>query len=241
MARNRCNQVVRAAKRQHFQNNILNSFSAAVWKFFRFLGLGKCPSTFPLSFFSLDDSNFHFSSTYLLDASFKLSTIALISSRTKPSLESFSFSPVTEDEIRKTILSIKPKAVGWDAVSRQMIMTVIEYIIPFLTHIIHFSFDNSSFPALWRKAFVTPIPKVHSPLHLKNYRPISVLPFLSKVLEAAAHRQTSFLFSNKLLRSFQSGFNPDHSTTTSGHWRHTVRHGESVGHHTYSHWLFWRF
>ena len=48
-----------------------------------------------------------------------------------------------------------------------------------------------------------------------NYRPISVLPVLSKILERAVHGMVySYLEENKLLSSIQSGFRPLHSTST---------------------------
>ena len=50
---------------------------------------------------------------------------------------------------------------------------------------------------------------------LSNYRPISNLPFLSKVLEKAISKQLcSFLHPNHILDVFQSGFRPFHSTET---------------------------
>lgn len=41
IARNRCNQMVRSAKRRHIHDNVLNSSAADIWKFLRSLGLGK--------------------------------------------------------------------------------------------------------------------------------------------------------------------------------------------------------
>ncbi|CAG9131211.1 unnamed protein product [Plutella xylostella] len=71
------------------------------------------------------------------------------------------------------------------------------------------------FPNLWLKAFVLPLPKVPVPSAPNEYRPISVLPFLSKILESVVHHQlTTFLTKGNLLNPFQSGFRPGHSTTT---------------------------
>ena len=50
---------------------------------------------------------------------------------------------------------------------------------------------------------------------LNNYRPISILPIVSKIKERAVHQQVSeFLDENQLLPSNQSGFRPKHSTAT---------------------------
>ncbi|CAK1598867.1 unnamed protein product [Parnassius mnemosyne] len=74
---------------------------------------------------------------------------------------------------------------------------------------------NGIFPTLWRKVFIIPIPKSSDCNAISNFRPISILPFLSKVLEAVAYKQiSSFIFSNNILSPYQSGFRPGRSTTT---------------------------
>lgn len=66
-----------------------------------------------------------------------------------------------------------------------------------------------------RKAHVLPLPKVLNPSAPNEFRPISILPFLSKVIESVALRQlTQYLTNECLLDSFQSGFRVGHSTTT---------------------------
>ncbi len=53
------------------------------------------------------------------------------------------------------------------------------------------------------------------PSVLSNYRPISKLPFLSKVLEKAVLNQLqAFLVQNDIFQKFQSGFKANHSTET---------------------------
>src|SRR4029434_10234655 len=53
----------------------------------------------------------------------------------------------------------------------------------------------------------------YNPDNLANYRPISNLPFLSKLLEKIVAKQlTSFLHQNKIEETFQSGFRAHHST-----------------------------
>lgn len=60
---------------------------------------------------------------------------------------------------------------------------------------------------------MVPVPKIPVPAEFKHYRPISILPFLSKVLERVVMRQFSnFLSYNNLLNPYQSGFRPSHST-----------------------------
>ena len=67
-----------------------------------------------------------------------------------------------------------------------------------------------------RHAIVTPVHKSGSKSDTSNYRPISVLPVFAKIQEKAVHEMVySFLLKHKLLSSYQSGFRPLHSTTTS--------------------------
>lgn len=96
-----------------------------------------------------------------------------------------------------------------------MKVTVLDCLLHVLVDIVNSSLVNGEFPSLWRKAFVIPLPKISSPVSLSNFRPISILPFLSKITEAVAHKQLScYIHSNKLLSPFQSGFRPGHSTCT---------------------------
>ena len=66
---------------------------------------------------------------------------------------------------------------------------------------------TSTFPSEWKKAKVTPIYKDGDKSDVSNYRPISVLPILSKILERAVHDQMyNYLTRNNILNQCQSGF-----------------------------------
>ena len=72
-----------------------------------------------------------------------------------------------------------------------------------------------SFPDAYRIAKVKPLFKKGSKTDLSNYRPISLLPFLSKVFERVVLNQAEeFLALNKVLYDFQSCFGKNHSTDT---------------------------
>lgn len=215
IARNKCNKMVRAAKRSYILENISNSSSANIWKFLHSLGFGKMSTETKKPSFTADDFNRHFISVPFLNSVDKSCAISEVTSMALSLSDSFTFSPVTVEEVRKVLLSIKSGAVGYDGVSRAMILPVLQFLLPVIAHVINFSLSTGVFPSVWRKALVTPIPKIASPCELKEYRPISILPFLSKVLEAIVHKQIStFINGNNLLSPFQSGFRPGHSTTT---------------------------
>ena len=75
--------------------------------------------------------------------------------------------------------------------------------------------NEGSLPADWKHAIVTPVHKAGSKSDPSNFRPISVLPIFSKILERAVHRMVySYLQEHRLLSPLQSGFRPLHSTST---------------------------
>ena len=70
-------------------------------------------------------------------------------------------------------------------------------------------------PRAWKRARVVPIFKSGDISSLNNYRPISILPIVSKIVERTVHKQLSeFLDINNILHPNQSGFRPMHSTNT---------------------------
>lgn len=119
----------------------------------------------------------------------------------------FSFKPVETSAVWKVIAQIKSKSCGHDNVNISMIKMCCPTILPFVTHIINFCICESVFPECWKLAVVRPLPKISNPLHMKDLRPISLLPVVSKVFEKIISAQLAgFLRDNDILPSTQSGF-----------------------------------
>ena len=75
-----------------------------------------------------------------------------------------------------------------------------------LTRIVNHSI-SSTFPTLWKHAVVTPVQKSKNSSALTNFRPISVLPAFSKILERVIHNQlVSHFIKYDLFSPYQSGF-----------------------------------
>ena len=90
-----------------------------------------------------------------------------------------------------------------------------QHIIPALTHIINLSIETQQFPTSWKTAKIIPLHKKDDPLNPKNYRPVVILPILSKVLEKAVFIQIiDYMNTNHLLHPNHHGFRAGHSTTT---------------------------
>ncbi len=81
--------------------------------------------------------------------------------------------------------------------------------------IINFSLSSNTFPEAWRKANVIPVPKCESPNDLNSFRPISLLPTLSKIIEKVVAQQVvHYLNDHNLFSKYQSGYRKNHSTST---------------------------
>lgn len=92
---------------------------------------------------------------------------------------------------------------------------ILPFVLPSLTHIINCAFTTSSVPRAWKLSKVLPVLKKTRLRGLDDFRPICILPCLSKVFEILAKEQiTTYLDSNGLHDVFQSGFRAGHSTST---------------------------
>ena len=86
-------------------------------------------------------------------------------------------------------------------------------IAPPLTYIINLSLTTSTISTDWKKAKVSPIFKSGSTTELENYRPISVLPIVSKIMKREIHLQLfEFFHEMKLISKHQFGFQKKKST-----------------------------
>ena len=103
--------------------------------------------------------------------------------------------------------------MGSDCISLRLLKDAAEVISKPLTQIINASLSQGIVPHEWKHARVTPLFKKGVSTDLDNYRPISVLPVVSKLQERAVHHQLySFCNEHKLLSPFQCGFRSNHST-----------------------------
>uniref|UniRef100_A0A8C1SXW2 Reverse transcriptase domain-containing protein n=1 Tax=Cyprinus carpio TaxID=7962 RepID=A0A8C1SXW2_CYPCA len=104
-----------------------------------------------------------------------------------------------------------------DPIPSNLIKDCLPAISTLITEIINSSLSSGSIPPSLKLAAVTPILKKPglNPDIMSNFRPISNLPFLSKILERTVAKQLkTHLCSNDLFEAFQSGFQSQHSTET---------------------------
>ena len=107
------------------------------------------------------------------------------------------------------------KATGLDMIRSKLLKMAASIFTPSLTAIFTKSIITGIYPTEWKMARVTPVFKKGEKSDLNNYRPISVIPVVSKVFEKIVYDQLyQYLNDNQLLSSCQSGFRSLHSTLT---------------------------
>ena len=126
------------------------------------------------------------------------------------------FNSLGESEVRTIIMKSKSTTCSLDIIPTKTLKSLLDYFLPFITKIINCSLETGIFPKAWKKAAVKPlIKKKGLPLELKNYRPVSNLSFLSKVLEKAALQQVvAFVENHSLLPSYQSAYRRNYGVET---------------------------
>ena len=125
-----------------------------------------------------------------------------------------SFSSLTPDELEKAFKSLKSnKSPGIDEIDVNVIKEIFDIIKPILQHIFNLSILEGKFPDELKIAKVTPVFKAGDKTDPGNYRPISVLSCLSKILEKIMYnRLYDYLTKNNILFKKQFGFQKNHST-----------------------------
>lgn len=125
------------------------------------------------------------------------------------------FNTVADSEVLKIIAQSPSKSCSLDPIPTQLLKKASSDLVPFITSIVNKSLTLGLFPDAFKCALVTPLLK-KSTLNadtLKNYRPVSNLAFVSKVLEKVVNKQLhTYLSNNNLLETFQSAYRKDHST-----------------------------
>ena len=134
----------------------------------------------------------------------------------QPNMSAFSFKEETQSNIEKIIDKMRiDVATGNDNLGAKVIKDIKTTISPILTKLINKGYETSTFPNCMKSAVIKIIHKKGSTDDIANYRPISILPTLSKVIERAAVNQlVKYLEEKKLLSRHQHAYRQSHSTVT---------------------------
>ena len=128
-----------------------------------------------------------------------------------------SFHLVSKDDVRGIIFSCQDKQCLLDVMPTSLLKDCFDVLGACLTQLVNLSLSEGSFPPMFSQAIVNPLLKKPSLDHetLANYRPISNLNFISKLLERVVAKQIeAHLSANALSLPYQSAYRKFHSTET---------------------------
>jgi hypothetical protein len=144
----------------------------------------------------------------------------------------FKFNCVDPQTVFDMLHSISTsKATGIDQIPGKILKLAAPAITQSITMLFNYSIVTESFPSEWKISKVIPLHKSVPRNLLDNYRPISILPAISKVFEKTLYKQLfNHLNANNLISKFQFGFRPLHSTAdtllhSTNEWYSNMDHG----------------
>jgi hypothetical protein len=129
-------------------------------------------------------------------------------------LNSFALLETVDSEVNSTLMSLKSdSSPGWDNIPTRFLKVAARIVVPIITHLTNLCIRKGTFPAALKRSIVTPVYKSGERDNVSNYRPISILPALSKVLEKILNgRLLEYLNKYNILSPFQFGFRQGRST-----------------------------
>ena len=128
-------------------------------------------------------------------------------------IETFTFSKINETQFIKEILELNPrKSAGFDAIPSKIIKNSVTVLSLPLTNLFNTSVVESLFPSDLQYAYVTPPYKKDGSTNKENYRPISILPSISKMFERLMFQQIlSYISSSISPCGFRKGYSAQHA------------------------------
>ena len=129
--------------------------------------------------------------------------------------DSIFLDPITENEVKIEFDQLKVnKSGGYDEMSPRILKAISNTVVKPLTYIYNQTFLTGVIPNEFKMAIVTPVFKSNDKESFSNYRPISVLPCFSKILEKLMYKRIiKLLDKHNTLNEHQYGFRKKHSTT----------------------------
>ena len=128
----------------------------------------------------------------------------------------FRLNSVHRDMVYRHLINLKDsKSTGLDSLPAKFVKDGATVVADPITHIINLSLGTGLIPVDMKMARVVPLHKKNNKTETGNYRPVSVLGVISKILERVVYNQVyDYLSHNNLLYNLQSGFRPSFSTDT---------------------------
>ena len=255
--RNKTRQLIRAAKCKYFSESVANSKDTKhIWAHLRTVNGDSKPSGKQLPDELIIDNervtksedvaqklNQYFTSIADILNGNENDTSALNTEKIRNFAENkipietyFNIPFITTEQVSTYINKLKPsKATGLDGLGPRVLKMAASVISPSITLLINKSIATGIFPAQLKQAKVLPVYKGGTKSDPSNYRPISILPTVSKIFEKHINTHLmGFLNKYKLLHESQSGFRHKHSCQTAlvkliDSWTECIDRGDMIG------------
>ena len=122
---------------------------------------------------------------------------------------------LSSDDVNKSISKAGKRSCQLDPMPTSLIVSLLDILLPVIT-MINLSFSSTHFPEAWKEALVIPAMKRPGLVNsFKHFRPVSNLPYISKLSERAASAQiTKYMTDNDLHSALQSAYKANYSTET---------------------------
>ena len=246
--RNKVNSAVQAAKRRYYQNEFLQNERdpRGMWKvindiFGRQKPLNYIPKlvthdgTFTENLDKANALNNYFCNIgSSLNGEVPRATRNFTEFMPRGQTEQFKFESVEESEVIEIVNSLRNVGAGYDEIPMFIYKNHISHLSKVITHICNLSLSQGLFPPKLAIAKVNCIFKAGDKTDPTNYRPISVLPAFSKILEKVVEvRLSKHMTRNRLLTSAQFGFRRGRGTDLAVHsvvrYMHTIFNENKFG------------
>lgn len=220
--RNYCNNLIKKLKREYERKLLLVQDPKKLWTNIKHIANMKTVKSTNTELLELDkspDISVNRINSYYANIGQELANNILNRNRTSHSNlnvasdllrhpTSLAMTDTDPEEVALTIMSLKSdSAPGWDNISTRFLKVAKEVVSPIICHLANLCFAKGIFPNLLKRSIITPVYKGGNRDDVSNYRPISVLPAVSKILEKLLNnRLLNYLNKYNILSSSQYGF-----------------------------------
>ena len=126
------------------------------------------------------------------------------------------FKTLSQEQVSKLIKKAAKKLCPLDPIPTSVVLEVLDVLLPVIANMINLSFESGEFASDWKEALLKPVlEKCGFDIAFNNFRPVSNLPYVSKLSETAASQLIDHMITNDLHMPLQSAHKQNHSTAQS--------------------------